>query len=352
MSNEIVLAKIDEINKLKPLEVFSHPSSVEVFKKQFGEKANIWLQRERSYLVQIFNDVKLGPELNKCTTFSLHSAITSIITNNLTLDPQSGQAFLVPFKDSVKVMYGYKGKEQMMVDAGIISYIEFCEPVYDCDKFRRNMGKIVEFEQPTVRPKGAKVIGGCIRAKMPGGGFKDLFLSKEEIDKRAKVSKSKGEYGPWKDWYDEMVKKSMIHALYKSLPKRSAALDKIIQQEEEEFQQEPEVTASYEEVPEEPTPMTEPEQTDTFEEAISIVEQIIALKEKYPDETYIETLDALLNYDIPEETLSKYVSNIEKLDPDRIKKMGEYIKANFRLITVEPIEDKVDSTEDNNEPPF
>lgn len=71
-------------------------------------------------------------------------------------------------------------------------------------------------------------------AKVKGGGVYVEVMSEEQITKVRAVSRS-AEKGPWKDWPDEMAKKTVIRRLAKRLP-MSTDLESVITSVDEQYQ--------------------------------------------------------------------------------------------------------------------
>lgn len=78
-------------------------------------------------------------------------------------------------------------------------------------------------------------------AKLKSGELIVEVMTKEEIDRVRAASKG-GQYGPWKDWYDRMAVKSVLHRLARRLPNASELMDMLEQGQQMDFQRGRDVT--------------------------------------------------------------------------------------------------------------
>lgn len=170
------------------------------------------------------------PGLLECEIPTLVSAIGQCAQMGLEPNTVLGHAYLVPFntkrKDgdgrerwvkSVQVIVGYKGLIDLARRSGQIVSIaahEVCEK----DHFDLVYGLEEKLEhRPAMGDRGL-IIGFYAVAKLVGGGYAFEFMSRHEVDSIKEASQSKGKYGPWKDHYTEMGRKTVIRRLSKYLP--------------------------------------------------------------------------------------------------------------------------------------
>lgn len=181
------------------------------------------------------------PALLECEIPSLIGAIGQCAQMGLEPNTVLGHAYLVPFNTkrkvngvekwvkSVQVIIGYKGLIDLARRSGQIVSIaahEVCEK----DTFNLVYGLEEKLEhKPSLGERG-DVIGFYAVAKLVGGGYAFEFMSKRQVDAIKDASQSKGKYGPWKDNFVEMGRKTVIRRLAKYLPlsiefQTAAALD-------------------------------------------------------------------------------------------------------------------------------
>ena len=182
------------------------------------------------------------PALAKCDVASLVGAIGQCAQMGLEPNTVLGHAYLVPFNtkrkddtgaerwvNSVQVIIGYKGLIDLARRSGQIISIAAHE-VCDNDKFELVYGleeKLVHV--PSLGERGA-IIGFYAVAKLKDGGYSFEFMSMRQVQEIMASTQSKGRYGPWKEQFTEMGRKTVIRRLAKYLPlsiefQTAAALD-------------------------------------------------------------------------------------------------------------------------------
>lgn len=168
------------------------------------------------------NVIRSNPKLLECDINSLMGAVLE--SAKLGLEPSlMGQSYLIPFKNNktgrmeCQFIIGYKGLIDLVRRSGQVSTIE-ARTVYENDEFEYEYGlndKLVH--KPTMDEKGLPVAYYAI-AKMKDGGYSFLVMSHKEAEKyRDKYAKAKN-FGPWKDEFDSMARKSVLRQLIKYLP--------------------------------------------------------------------------------------------------------------------------------------
>lgn len=182
------------------------------------------------------------PALAKCDVPSLVGAIGQCAQMGLEPNTVLGHAYLVPFNtkrkmpdgserwvNSVQVIIGYKGLIDLARRSGQIVSIAAHE-VCEADHFELVYGLDEKLNHtPATGDRGA-VVGFYAVAKLVGGGHAFEFMSVHQVREIAKATQSKGGYGPWKDHFVEMGRKTVIRRLAKYLPlsiefQTAAALD-------------------------------------------------------------------------------------------------------------------------------
>jgi recombination protein RecT len=172
------------------------------------------------------NVIRTNPQLLECSMPSLMGGVMEAAKLGLEIGLM-GQCYLIPFKKkdkqgnviSVEAQFviGYRGLIDLVRRSGQVSTIEARE-VCENDEFDFSYGledKLVH--KPKLTDRGA-VIAYYAIAKMKDGGYSFLVMSKEDIEKhRDKYAKAK-EFGPWKDDFDAMAKKTVLRQLIKYLP--------------------------------------------------------------------------------------------------------------------------------------
>jgi len=182
------------------------------------------------------------PALLKCDVPSLVGAIGQCAQMGLEPNTVLGHAYLVPFNtkrkdaqgkehwvNSVQVIIGYKGLIDLARRSGQIVSIaahEVCEK----DKFELVYGLDEKLNHTPALGERGQLIGFYAVAKLKDGGHCCEFMSVHQVREIMEATQSKGKYGPWKDHFPEMGRKTVIRRLAKYLPlsiefQTAAALD-------------------------------------------------------------------------------------------------------------------------------
>ncbi len=158
--------------------------------------------------------------LLRCTQESLIKAV--IEASELGLEPSGilGHAYLIPYKDQCQLQVGYRGFIELAGRSGQVESI-FAEVVYDCDTFTYEQGLVPVLRHvPNMnRDETATLYCAYAVAKLRGGTTVYRVMPKVDIEKRRAASKGKDKPdSPWKQWPEEMWRKTVIRALAKVLP--------------------------------------------------------------------------------------------------------------------------------------
>lgn len=182
------------------------------------------------------------PALAKCDVPSLVGAIGQCAQMGLEPNTVLGHAYLVPFNtkrkdangnerwvNSVQVIIGYKGLIDLARRSGQIVSIAAHE-VCERDHFELVYGLDEKLNHTPAMGDRGDVVGFYAVAKLKDGGHSFEFMSLHQVREIMKATQSKGGYGPWKDHFVEMGRKTVIRRLAKYLPlsiefQTAAALD-------------------------------------------------------------------------------------------------------------------------------
>jgi recombination protein RecT len=182
------------------------------------------------------------PALLECDVPSLVGAIGQCAQMGLEPNTVLGHAYLVPFntkrKDSqgrerwvksVQVVIGYKGLIDLARRSGQIVSIAAHE-VCENDEFDLVYGLDERLVHKPAMGERGQIVGFYAVAKLKDGGHCFEFMSLHQVREIMKATQSKGAYGPWKDHFAEMGRKTAIRRLAKYLPlsiefQTAAALD-------------------------------------------------------------------------------------------------------------------------------
>lgn len=168
--------------------------------------------------------IRTTPALQDCSTKSLFGAVVQ--ASQLGLEPNTilGHAYLVPFKNKktgqadVQLIAGYKGLVDLARRSGQIESIA-AHAVHERDEFDFCYGLDDTLtHRPYLHGDRGSIIAFYAVAKLKGGCHAFEVMSRAEVDAVMKASQSRGQWGPWKDHYSEMGRKTAIRRLAKYLP--------------------------------------------------------------------------------------------------------------------------------------
>ncbi len=172
-----------------------------------------------------------NPNIQKCDRRTLYQACTRAAQDGLLPDGREGA--IVPYGDKAQWMPMIAGLLKKIRNSGELLSIT-AQIVKERDRFRywvNSDGENLEHE-PVTFTDGGKVIGVYALAKTKDGGIYIDTMGVDDVEKVRSVSKSKD--GPaWKNWWDEMAKKTVLRRLSKRLPVSSDNLDAIRRDDEQ-----------------------------------------------------------------------------------------------------------------------
>ena len=187
--------------------------------------------------------IRTNPKLKVCTPESLLGAVMQCA--QLGLEPSIlGHAYLIPYQnklrdsngkeigkvDECQFQIGYKGLIELARRTGQISSI-MAHAVHEKDVFEYEYGINEKLRHVPAEGERGGVLKFYAYAKFKDGGYSFIVMSRRDIEiHRDKFSKAKT-YGPWKDHFDEMAKKTVLKALMKYMP-ISVEFAKAVEQDE------------------------------------------------------------------------------------------------------------------------
>jgi recombination protein RecT len=171
----------------------------------------------RTTMVAIQNN----PSVLEADRQSLYNAISRAAQDGLMPDGREAALIIHNVKTgngyAKMVRYGQmvEGVIKQLGKAGIMAY---ASSVYEADEIEiwgDENGQYVK-HRPKVFGNRGELIGVYATAKVGDRTFVEA-MNIDEIERVRSASRS-GENGPWKQWYDRMAQKSVLHRLKKRLP--------------------------------------------------------------------------------------------------------------------------------------
>lgn len=175
-------------------------------------------------------DPKVGAKLARCTLPSFYNAIMKSARCNIM--PDGVNAYLIPYGTECTLQFSYRGLCDMSIRERIATRF-VADIVRANDVFIWRNGELVEHS-----PAGwdeeerGDIVGVWVRAYLPDGTYKDERMSKAQVEQIRR--KSQNPNGVWKEWYEEMMKKSCLKRLFKTM-QNSPTLQEAISEDNKEF---------------------------------------------------------------------------------------------------------------------
>lgn len=194
---------------------------MEQYKDQIARVLPRHLTAEK--MIQISTTViARNPQLMECNLPSVIGCVIGASMLGLDLNPQFGQAYPVPYfnknsgQKEAQLIVGYKGYVQLARNTGELSTI-YAELVHENDQFNYQLGLNPDLTHVPADGDRGKMTRVYAVAKYKDGGFNFVVLTKDEVEKYRKRSKSPNK-GPWVDDYGPMCKKTAIRRLKDYMP--------------------------------------------------------------------------------------------------------------------------------------
>lgn len=164
-----------------------------------------------------FTALSTTPKLYDCSPRSLLGAL--IQSAQLGLEPGVlGHAYLVPFKDEVQFIPGYRGLLDLVRRSGAVSTV-MAQVVHSKDhfKFAFGLNPVLEHTPSDEQDRGSIThVYAVIRLK-DGASLFDV-MTKSEVDSHRDRYSRAAKNGPWVTNYDEMAKKTVLRRVCKLAP--------------------------------------------------------------------------------------------------------------------------------------
>ena len=146
---------------------------------------------------------------------SAQNAIINVAAIGITLNPASKLAYLVPRDGMVCLDISYMGLLHLAQSTGSIKWGQ-CKLVFANDTYESNGRTQHRLTNTTLSERGA-VVGGYCTVKTADGDYLTEEMSLAEI--KAVEATSKAKNGPWKTFWEEMARKTIVKRASKYWPK-------------------------------------------------------------------------------------------------------------------------------------
>lgn len=193
--------------------------------------------KESQYAMQLFQKNDFLTKTAMANPVSAQNAIINVAAIGITLNPASKLAYLVPRDGMVCLDISYMGLLHLAQATGSIKWGQ-CKLVYANDTYESNGLDTAPTHKYNAFGDRGEVVGGYCTVKTPDGDYLTEEMSLAEI--KATEATSKAKNGPWKNFWAEMARKTIVKRASKYWP-RADRLDNAIHvlNEDEGVHQEP-----------------------------------------------------------------------------------------------------------------
>lgn len=170
-------------------------------------------------------DLQQSENLRACEPASIFLGLLACATCGLEPGALKQEAFLVPFRDNkaggihrATFIPGWRGYVKQARRSREVREI-WSNVVRERDEFDLDLGTAPRIHhKPAVANRG-DVIGAYAIAKFTGGHFEIEYMDRDDLNAIQRMAESRGKSSPaWRDWPDQMQRKSPIRRLAKRLP--------------------------------------------------------------------------------------------------------------------------------------
>ena len=160
-------------------------------------------------------DGEKGKALRACSPESIYLGLLACAVTGLEPGALKGEAYLVPFKGEATFMVGYRGIIKMARRSRGVAAI-WSNVVYEGDEFDVDLGSANRVvHKPRFGQRTNNIIAAYAIARMTNGQDEVELMDRDDLEAVRKAGNS----GPaWKDWADQMMRKSPLRRLGKRLP--------------------------------------------------------------------------------------------------------------------------------------
>tara|TARA_R110000822_G_scaffold123508_14_gene258018 strand:+ start:1413 stop:2225 length:813 start_codon:yes stop_codon:yes gene_type:complete len=191
----------------------------------------------KKFMRTVVGAIQNNPDILVCDRSTIYAACQKAAQDGLILDGR--EAALVKFSTACQYMPMVNGILKKLRNSGLISTIT-AQTVHKKDNFSYNPAmEDVPNHKPDWFGDRGEMIGVYAVAKMKDGGVVVEIMNLDQLNKVRKVSRSGNDKdgtpkGIWKQWPEEMAKKSVLRRIAKYLPS-SADVDQVFEHDNENF---------------------------------------------------------------------------------------------------------------------
>ncbi|QCG95021.1 rect protein [Azospirillum sp. TSA2s] len=159
--------------------------------------------------------INKNPDLLRAEPRSLMGAFVMAAQDGLLPDGREGA--IVMYGNQAQWMPMVYGIVKKMRNSGELASIS-AHAVYAKDRFKYVLGDEERIEhEPTMMEDRGPMVAVYATAKLKDGTIQREVMMRADVEKVRQASRAKNG-GPWKDWYEEMARKTVVRRLSKYLP--------------------------------------------------------------------------------------------------------------------------------------
>lgn len=163
-------------------------------------------------------DMQTNEKLRSCDPTSIYLGLLACAVTGLEPGALKGEAYLVPFAGRAQFIPGWKGLVKQVRRSrdvrGVVANVVREHDVFDLDEGTAN----TLIHKPLLRGERGDVIGAYAIATFSNGHHEIEWMDRGDLDRIQRVAEQRGKSPAWKDWQDQMQRKSAIRRLAKRLP--------------------------------------------------------------------------------------------------------------------------------------
>lgn len=190
-------------------------SQVSLFNAALSDQSITW-QKEMQFAIQAFQKNEYLAKTATANPVSAQNAIINLAAIGITLNPAAKLAYLVPRDGMVCLDVSYMGLLHLAQSAGAIKWGQ-CKLVHQGDTYESNGLDAAPTHKYNAFGDRGPVVGGYCTVKTADGDYLTEEMSLAEI--KAVEASSKAKNGPWKNWWEEMARKTIVKRASKYWPR-------------------------------------------------------------------------------------------------------------------------------------
>lgn len=165
----------------------------------------------------VLTAVRSNPRLADCDADSLLGAMMQSAQLGLEPNTPLGQAYLIPYGRQCQFQIGYKGLIDLVYRSGGVEVVQAHE-VYANDTFECEYGLQPKLKHIPADGDRGEVVRYYAMFCTKDGGYGFEVMSREDVERHAKMYSKTFGNGPWKTSFDEMAKKTVLKKALKYAP--------------------------------------------------------------------------------------------------------------------------------------